>query len=227
MSELCILKVCTKCGEEKNISQFSIDRQHKSGLRPSCKLCMKKYASRYYEKNVDKTKKRHDNYRTNIKSDPILKSKYKEYHRDYNKKYRELPEHKNRRSEIKNKRKAENNPYKNNLKLKFPELYNLRQREAVKKYRKKYPEKIANYRTKRRNVELQAVPNWLNKEDLLNIRLIYLKRDLISEFTGIPHHVDHVYPLVNEYSCGLHVPWNLQILTESENLKKSNKLDVK
>jgi len=52
------------------------------------------------------------------------------------------------------------------------------------------------------------------------------RNEMLRIYRNCPegHHVDHIYPLRGETSCGLHVPWNLQYLLASDNIKKSNKL---
>jgi 5-methylcytosine-specific restriction endonuclease McrA len=73
--------------------------------------------------------------------------------------------------------------------------------------------------------KLNATPAWLTKEQLAQIREFYvLAKELqwLSDPTD-PLEVDHIVPLQGENVSGLHVPWNLQILPESLNIKKSNK----
>ena len=75
-----------------------------------------------------------------------------------------------------------------------------------------------------RNIKM-ATPPWLTKIQLLEIKLIYAKCAAKSKITGVIHHVDHIMPIGHENVSGLHVPWNLQMLTASENCAKGNKYD--
>ena len=71
----------------------------------------------------------------------------------------------------------------------------------------------------------EATPTWLTDLMLSEIKQLYKQRQELSESTGIEYHVDHIVPIQGENVCGLHVPWNLQIITAEENLKKSNKYE--
>jgi len=88
----------------------------------------------------------------------------------------------------------------------------------MKKYFVKYNLNNRNLLTaleaKRRALKLKATPKFANLE---KIREIY---------KNCPkgYHVDHIVPLQGKEVCGLHVEWNLQYLTPSDNHSKSNKL---
>jgi len=57
------------------------------------------------------------------------------------------------------------------------------------------------------------------------MRSLYKQREELSLVTGTPHHVDHIIPINGLSVCGLHVPWNLQVIPKERNARKSNQLD--
>jgi hypothetical protein len=94
----------------------------------------------------------------------------------------------------------------------------------MSKYRIKNRGKLNAINAKWRAAKIQATPHWLTKEDLQEITEFYKEAQTLKLTTGQEYHVDHIVPLRGENVCGLHVPWNLQILSAYENISKSNKL---
>lgn len=74
--------------------------------------------------------------------------------------------------------------------------------------------------------KLKATPPWLSALHLSSIKSLYIEARARTMRTGEKYQVDHIYPLNNKLCCGLHVPWNLQIITANENAAKKNNLAV-
>jgi hypothetical protein len=76
---------------------------------------------------------------------------------------------------------------------------------------------------KRQAALLKRTPSWLTSFDILKMKCFYQVAAMRSVDSGQAWHVDHIVPLQGDSVCGLHVPWNLQIIPASENLRKYNK----
>jgi hypothetical protein len=102
--------------------------------------------------------------------------------------------------------------------------------EDITKYRKTWkkanPELVLANDKHRRTKHKQATPKWLTQEHKAQIKQFYLDAMLVSKVTGVPYAVDHIVPLRGELVSGLHVPWNLAVITREENSKKSNKINL-
>ncbi len=119
--------------------------------------------------------------------------------------------------------------------------------EQVSEWKRKNPEKVKRYRERNRkryreydhvyrhknpdvrranNAAYRARKNKrtlkLSGEARNQIREVYRRASRLTRETGTPHHVDHLIPLNHPLVCGLHVPWNLQVIPGKLNLKKSN-----
>ena len=105
-----------------------------------------------------------------------------------------------------------------------------RKPEAIMKYRRAWqknnPELVKADNKHRRTKHKQATPKWLTQEHKAQIKQFYLDAMLVSKVTGVPYAVDHIVPLRGELVSGLHVPWNLAVITREENSKKSNKINL-
>jgi 5-methylcytosine-specific restriction endonuclease McrA len=152
------LKICSKCSENRELTDFYKDKNAKGGFRAVCKFC-----------DVIKAKK--------------WNTVNKEKHCSHQKLYRES----NRQAT----------------------------RDQRYKYAKANVYKINALSAKHRAEKIKAT---IGNYDL-EIQQFY--KDCPKGF-----HVDHVVPLRGKTVCGLHVPWNLQIITSTENLSKGNKLYV-
>lgn len=91
-------------------------------------------------------------------------------------------------------------------------------RQTHKVYRENNKGRYAYHCRMRQARLLQATPIWLTSEHKQQMIALY------EEGKAKGMHVDHIIPLKGKNVCGLHVPWNLQLLNPSENFRKNNKL---
>ena len=92
-------------------------------------------------------------------------------------------------------------------------------REKNRKFAKENREIFIEKSSRRRAAHRLATPAWADK---IAMRAIYKTAQNATKESGVLHHVDHIVPLRSKLVCGLHVHFNLQILTSKENEVKSN-----
>ena len=140
--------------------------------------------------------------------------KSKEENLAYNKAYREA-----NREEILAKKKTYYEANKEEI-LASNKAYKEANKEKLKAYREANKEKYAAFQSNRRALKLKQVPVHLRDCPQEKQRLveIYKLRNILSEATGVQHHVDHMWPLADG---GPHWSGNLQVITAEENLSKN------
>jgi hypothetical protein len=207
-------KTCTKCKEQKLFTDFHKDKSKQDGYRTTCKTCKSNSDYNYKKNNSEKCKVRDADYHSRNKDIRNLQSKI--YYEE-------------------NKEKLLLWQKEYNLERRDFVLQYLRDRHNTVKYTEEYRKKYKEYyetnkeffigrAAKRRAAKLKALPKWLTPEQLEQIKELYTCAQMFKLYTGEEYHVDHIVPLQGENVCGLHVPWNLQVIPAKENLSKSNKL---
>ena len=188
------MKKCTKCGIEKDESEFYKNKKAKDGLRHWCKACVSSHMKPYRQVNAERL--------SAYKKDYCEKNreKIKEIWRVYSEKNRDLINAKTRQYYVENKEKRG--------------LY-------IKEWAHRNKGKCVLRSLRHRNQKNTAKPIWANE---FFIEEAYVLARLRTRLTGCKYEVDHIIPLQGKNVCGLHVESNLQVIPAKHNKVKHNLL---
>lgn len=205
-------KTCTKCSVEKSFDCFSKSKGGKFGLKSECKQCSSVRFRKFYENNKD---------------DLILKTRnFRKSNPNYSKEYQRNYYIKNREKVIAKTLKYLKSLSKLTKSLKNKKYYCKHKTKILRsnrEWRNKNLAKVNLYSSIRRTRKQLATPKWLTEKDFRDIYSYYFLASELNKVAPDKFCVDHIVPICGENVCGLHVPWNLQLLTISENCSKSNK----
>lgn len=223
---------CSIVGSQ-NTDCFYKNRSTKDGLSSRCKLCHNKEMGKYKKTPEGKAAcargaKKWAQTPEGKKSAKIASKKYNQSPKGKakdiksQKKYSKTPKGKDNSSRTLKK-------YRSTVKGKLT-LKKYNQSPKGKENRKRYSStpkakfKKTHREASRRANKANATPKCLSDEHKKQILKIYEFAKLVEKTFGIKTHVDHIVPLKGKNVSGLHVPWNLQVLSACENLSKGNKI---
>ena len=211
-------KSCTKCGYTKPLSEFyikscKVKKDGSPSYKSICKSCEQERLREYYKNNSDKVKQRtKEYYEDNKEKVNAVKKEYSRNNPDVfsiaNKKY-----YYSNKEKIARKNKLW---YDKNIDI-------VREKYKQRYYANKHIEFARA--AKRRAAKLKATPTWLSDTQKSQIESIYWLAKDLRTVCGETYHVDHIVPLKGKHVCGLHVPWNLQVLPADVNLSKGNRFE--
>ena len=95
--------------------------------------------------------------------------------------------------------------------------------KSLSKWRKDNPDKHCATQARRRAKKLQRMLKWGKEHLKPEIDNWYRRAKLATIFMEELYEVDHIEPLQGKNVSGLHVPWNLTLLTKPENTSKGNR----
>jgi hypothetical protein len=201
-------KICRVCAQELPASMFSKNKSRKDGLHYNCKPCDTQKTLQWAKDNPEKEYLRRVKYKDTNREHVLIKDR----ERYLNNKEASLEQR--REYYLKNK----------NLIIDRNSIWSKNNKDKVRSYiRKNYQNNKPKYMAKsatRRAGKIAATPPWLNAIERAQIQEMYDVAAARTMQTGVKHHVDHIHPLKGDGFNGLHVPWNLCVLTAAKNLSK-------
>jgi len=142
-----------------------------------------------------------------------LRLEHPERSREYNRKHK-------RAKAIRMKAEGRKRPYYKETVKKWRAANVEKERASRGRYRTKHPEYSYYHCASRKARKISATPPWLTKEHKQHMKSNYALAQQLTRLTGESWQVDHIIPLRHERLCGLHVPWNLRVITGKDNASK-------
>ena len=198
-------------GPVLSLTEFNKRKDTKDGLRNTCKVCKQAVNNQYYLKNKDKyIQYNKDWVSKNPNKVKINTKKFRAIHKDKLLTYRKA------NKELK---RVYDNEYRKINKDRLKEYSKL----YVKNNRDKLNAIARNYQIKKMN----ALPIWASLGAIKEMYTDCVSINIAAKLAGCTEKfvVDHIIPLQGKNVSGLHIHTNLQIITATENLKKSNKYE--
>ena len=198
-------KFCFSCKEHLPISDFGRDKRRPAGISCWCKRCSNKKIAVIRATPEGREAHRQCEFRRHRENPERNRQKAREWHAANRERAQEVAKRLGR-----NRRHC----------AIWREWEKVRQGDW---YRRNSAHGIAKVR-RRQMAQSQAMPRWLSSIQKAQIQEFYEIAVARSVQTGIKYTVDHIHPLRGDGFCGLHVPWNLQVVPGSWNFSKGNKL---
>jgi len=191
------VKLCVTCKAQKPLSEFYKRKDSPDGYRNDCKVCRSATSLKKYYENHEAGKARLKvAHAKRIANSPNF----------YAERYAKYKEQDLARAKLAYQANAED-------------------RKAKQRLWSKTNRGIANALSKRYKLKkAKATPLWLTPEQIYNMQCTYKVAAQLSETSSQKWHVDHIVPIRGKDVCGLHVPWNLQLLPAKTNMQKGNRI---
>jgi hypothetical protein len=189
------MKKCCRCKETLPLESFGKNKTKKDGYQTACKECKKLYGKERY-------------------------SEKREYILEVNQKW--VDKNPEKRKQIRKRYYDNNSEACRERSSKWARENKDKRREMWQDWYNSNLDYCRDRSAKRRAAKNNATPEWLTQEHLSEIKSFYTQARDCELVSGEKYHVDHIVPLRGETVCGLHVPWNLQVLPADINIAKKN-----
>lgn len=130
-----------------------------------------------------------------------------------------------RKSQLQRERRAKDNGVHKTERKERYAADKERVRAVQKEWNVNNADKLREMSALRRAKRNKATPPWLSADHRRQIKAFHAHANDCRVVSGQAYHVDHVVPIKHPLVCGLHVPWNLQVLPQDVNDAKGAKFD--